>query len=135
MKQRNNFSWNSMYIVVEELGKGGNAKVWKVRHKKTSEEYALKQLTATRFKDARPRFRREIRIVAEKSKSIQGILPIIDYSEKDYWFTMPIAKPIMEYIQETDAQIKDIVVGVVHLADDMIGALTGDATTENIEIT
>ena len=74
MKQRNNLSWNSRYIVVEELGKGGNAKVWKVKHKKTSEEYALKQLTATHFKDARPRFRREIRIVAEKSKSIQGIL-------------------------------------------------------------
>lgn len=28
MKQRNNFSWNSMYIVVEELGKGGNANDW-----------------------------------------------------------------------------------------------------------
>lgn len=133
MKQRNNFSWNSMYIVVEELGKGGNAKVWKVKHKKTSEEYALKQLTATRFKDARSRFRREIRIVAEKSKSIQGILPIIDCSEKDYWFTMPIAKPIMEYIQETDAQIKDIVVGVVHLADTLVKLHTYNITHRDIK--
>ena len=117
MAQKRSLRWPNNYIRIEELGRGGNAIVWKVKHKATSEEYALKQLTAKHFRDAKPRFQREIQIVAEKSQSIQGILPIIDYSKEECWFTMPIAKPIMVHIQETNAQIKDIVIGVIHLAD------------------
>ena len=79
MAQKRSLRWPNNYIRIEELGRGGNAIVWKVKHKATSEEYALKQLTAKHFRDAKPRFQREIQIVAEKSQSIQGILPIIDY--------------------------------------------------------
>lgn len=133
MMRQKEYSWHRKYALVEKLGQGGNAIVWKVIHKKTAEQYALKQLTAKRFKDSKPRFIREIQVVAEKAQSIQGILPIFDYSKKDYWFTMPIAKPIMEHIHETNAQIKDIVLGVIHLADTLAKLHTHNITHRDIK--
>lgn len=37
-------SWESNYDILNELGEGGNAKVYHVKSKENGEEYALKQL-------------------------------------------------------------------------------------------
>lgn len=36
--------WEGRYDLCEELGEGGNAKVFRVREKSTGKEFALKQL-------------------------------------------------------------------------------------------
>lgn len=37
-------TWEAKYEMIKELGEGGNAKVFLVKDKKTSNEYALKAL-------------------------------------------------------------------------------------------
>jgi len=37
-------SWNNYYEIIDELGEGGNAKVYRVKCKEDNEEYALKDL-------------------------------------------------------------------------------------------
>ena len=38
-KQKN---WNNYYEIIDELGEGGNAKVYRVKSKEDNKEYALK---------------------------------------------------------------------------------------------
>lgn len=54
------------------------------------------------------------------SPTITGILPISCYSEDEYWYTMPIAMPVMEYIRINRLTIKDIIVYTVTLCDTLI---------------
>lgn len=36
---------------------------------------------------------------------------------EEYWYTMPIAKPVMDYITENEPNIKEIVQGIIQLCD------------------
>ena len=91
-------SWTVRYQKLRELGKGGNARVYLVKRSDRSEEYALKTLNA-RGAEKQSRFIDEIHVMRDNYATIEGILPVFDYSEADFWYTMPVAEPVMNYIE------------------------------------
>lgn len=40
--------------------------------------------------------------------TIEGILPVFDYSESDFWYTMPVAEPVMNYIERNRLSIVSV---------------------------
>lgn len=109
-------SWKSKYEMLNKLGEGGNAKVYHVINRLTNEEVALKDLI-NRSKEKRSRFENEIKIVTENCAEVAGIIPIIESSIKDFWYTMPIAEPIIKHIKTKNEKIEDIIKGIMQLAE------------------
>ena len=110
-------SWHNQYVSDRKLGSGGNARVILVREKNTNKKYALKELhkNKKRNKETRERFKAEIQIAKKYSKSIDGIIPIIESNCTEYWYTMPIATSVLEYIR--DKSIVDIVNGTIQILE------------------
>ncbi len=115
MKKLN--SWHDNFDIIEELGEGGNAKVYHVKEKNTIKEFALKELY-NKSTEKKARFIDEINIAKETSSIIRGIIPIIISCEEEYWYTMPIAVKIQVYLK--DKSIKEIVSGVVQLSETLV---------------
>ncbi len=115
MKKLN--SWHNDFDIIEELGEGGNAKVYHVKEKNTIKEFALKELY-NKSTEKKARFIQEVNIAKENSSIIPGIIPIIISCEEEYWYTMPIAVKIQGYLK--DKSIKEIVSGVVQLSETLV---------------
>lgn len=111
-KQKN---WRNDYEIIGELGEGGNAKVYRVKCKKNNKEYALKELVVG-GKEKRSRFVNEINTVKDNCLVIEGIIPIYKYSVEEYWYTMPIGVPVVDYIIDNKLGINDIVQEMVALS-------------------
>ena len=116
-----NDTWKALYNLGEKLGSGGNATVFKVTRKSDGKELAIKLLG---WRDGEPRrsrsepfnrFNDEISIMS-KSKGTVGVLPIEDFSERDAWYVMPIATPIMKYIKAPDTTFDSILSGTIDLS-------------------
>lgn len=107
--------WPKQYKKQDLLGHGGNAPVFKVQDEK-GDYVALKELTNLE-PEKEKRFVFEIRTMLEWAPKIDGILPIYKYSEEDWWYTMPIARPLLEYIKETKLGFDDIIKGFIRLAE------------------
>lgn len=107
-------SWDQKYEVIECLGEGGNGKVYHVKEISTGKEFALKQLNG-HSEEKRDRFIDEIKVAKENSAIIPGILPILDVNEEEYWYTMPVATPIMNYVK--NRKIEDIIQKVLSLSE------------------
>lgn len=90
-------TWNEKYELIEELGEGGNAKVYKVRELFSGKTYALKELKNF-GSEKNQRFLNEIQIMKNVGKEIDGVMPIIDSNESEFWYVMPIAVPIVKRI-------------------------------------
>lgn len=116
-KQRD---WESQFEKINQLGEGGNAEVYHVKHNATGQEYALKDLVKG-GPEKRSRFIEEIHIMRKYGSTITGILPIFYYSEDKYWYTMPIAMPVMKYIKIKELNIKEIITYTIDLCDTLIG--------------
>ncbi len=116
MGKEENYCWLDKFDMIEELGEGGNAKVFRVKEKISGTEVALKYL-CNRSTEKKSRFDDEIQIMSENCASIDGVIPIIEYSKEQLWYTMPIARPIMEYINEKEIDYQLIINGVIELAD------------------
>ena len=116
MGKRTRKSWEDYFETIDELGEGGNAKVFKVKAKETGNECALKFLQ-NRGAEKEARFVDEIKIISENANCIKGIIPIINYSEENYWYTMPIATPIKRYIDENNLGYEMIIKGVIQLCE------------------
>lgn len=108
-------SWINYYEKLDELGEGGNAKVYRVKCKKDNEEYALKDLIVG-GKEKHCRFVNEINTIRDNYQAIDGIIPIFNFSIDEYWYTMPIAKLAMNYIIENKLDIKEIVQQMISLS-------------------
>ena len=106
--------WTEKYEELDILGEGGNAVVYLVREKNTSDEYALKELQ-NRTEEKKKRFLNEIQIEIENAELIIGMVPVIDFNKEQYWYTMPIAIPVMSIIKEKN--IFEIVNGVIQLSE------------------
>lgn len=107
-------SWHNSYDIIEKLGAGGNANVYHVRNKTNCMELALKELY-NKSNEKKARFINEIHIIKRNVSTTPGIIPIIEYNEEEYWYTMPLATPILDYAK--DETIIDIVAGIIELSD------------------
>lgn len=109
-------SWNNYYEIIDELGEGGNAKVYRVKCKEDNEEYALKVLVVG-GKEKHSRFVNEINTIKDNYQIIEGIIPIYRFSVEEYWYTMPIAISAVDYILENKLDIEEIVKGIISLSE------------------
>ena len=116
--------WEKYFEKIEKLGKGGNASVYRVKDSGTGKEYALKGLdektiksTDKRSQEKRTRFLEEIHIMQNNYSAIPGILPILDCSEDEYWYTMPVAIPVMQYIKGHGLGIEEIITYAISMCD------------------
>ena len=109
-------SWNNYYEIIDELGEGGNAKVYRVKCKEDNEEYALKDLVVG-GKEKYSRFVNEINTIKDNYQIIEGIIPIYRSSVEEYWYTMPIAISAVDYILENKLDIEEIVKGIISLSE------------------
>lgn len=107
-------SWCNSYDIIEKLGEGGNANVYHVRDNTNCMELALKELYNKSY-EKKARFINEIHITEQNASTIPGIIPIIESNEEEYWYTMPLATKILDYVK--DKTISDIVTGVIELSD------------------
>ena len=108
--------WEDRYELCEDLGEGGNASVFRVREKSTGKEFALKQLVQ-KSTEKKARFISEIKIVKEYVDKIDGILPIYEYSEDEFWYVMPIATPVMDHISRSKLTMDGIINAVIQMAN------------------
>lgn len=106
--------WKNYYVKKSKLGQGGNAKVYRVMHIENKQEFALKQLN-TRSLVNKARFVDEINIIKNNFKKIEGIIPILDFSVDEYWYTMPIATPAIDYIIKENLNMAEIVQRTIEL--------------------
>lgn len=109
-------SWNNYYEIIDELGEGGNAKVYRVKCKEDNKEYALKDLVVG-GKEKRSRFVNEINTIKDNYQEIEGIIPIYKFSVDEYWYTMPIAISAADYIAGNKLDIEEIIKGMVSLSE------------------
>lgn len=106
--------WLSNFDEIKDLGAGGNADVYLVTEKTSGHPYALKELR-NRNEEKKARFISEIQIARENSAIIPGIIPVIVADCENYWYTMPIAQPVMDFINEKN--LIEIVNGVLQLCE------------------
>lgn len=107
-------TWYNKYENLDELGEGGNARVYHVKCKTNNKDYALKDLTILTT-EKKHRFNCEIDVMNDNFRKIEGIIPIVEFSTSEYWYTMPIAKPAIHYIVENKFDIKNIIEKVIQL--------------------
>jgi serine/threonine protein kinase len=107
--------------ILEELGTGGNATVWRARQG-ASGEVALKIIdTGTPSTERYQRFQREVEIL-ERLRDRPGILPMLDYHfpdppgrRKHPWLTMPIATRIDIHLG-ANPPLRDVVTAIAQVA-------------------
>lgn len=95
------------WIYINELGRGGNGIVWKVKNAK-GDFYALKELHSITNSRAYQRFRDEIEVLKRIGKA-KGVIEIIDSyipvkptpTDKPY-YVMPLGYRIWDFIKEKD---------------------------------
>ena len=104
--------WTLLYKEISKLGEGGNADVYIVEDNESGSKYALKELRSNnRSEEKKSRFVSEIMIASDNAAMIPGIIPVIDYSIEDYWYTMPIAQSIMDFVN--GKSLNEIIDGVL----------------------
>lgn len=107
----------------DKINGGGNGTVYRVREEESDDYIALKVLrTGGRsFLKKLKRFKDEVKVVTEYQDKLEGILPIIDYKfdkiEKKYWYTMPIAIPILDRLNSLEnKKIDTIIESIIELS-------------------
>ncbi len=109
-------NWQVDYENMGELGEGGNAKVYHVKCKADNREYALKDLVAG-GNEKKCRFIDEINVIKDNYMEVKGIIPIVEYSLEEYWYTMPIAKSAINYLDDSEIDIDKTIEHVIELCE------------------
>ena len=58
-------------------------------------------------KEKKARFLQEIRIMSKHS-DLDAIMPVLDSSSSEYWYVMPLATPVSDFIKQKLKSFKDI---------------------------
>lgn len=113
-KKRAN-DYENKYTLLKEIGEGGNAKVFEssLIHE-PSKKVAFKKLIKLST-EKKSRFIDEIDVVNKHCIEIDGIIPVLDYSKENYWYTMPIATTIIEHIKGDNLSVQPIIEGVIQI--------------------
>lgn len=91
------------------LNAGGNATIYEAVDKKSKQHYALKFLRNC-SKEKIKRFQKEIRTIRYiNSFDAVGIVELIDYSEDDLWYIMPILTPSLSYLRNHVLSIEKVI--------------------------
>lgn len=115
-KKHKSLSWEEKYSAGGKLGEGGNGDVTLVERLSDKAKFALKILKMHND-EKKCRFITEIATVNKYSDKIEGIIPIIDFSDTEFWYVMPIATECMNYIRSNDESITNIVKGTIQLCE------------------
>lgn len=101
----NNQPWKYKYTPIKTLGSGGNANVVLVTDN-NGKQFALKPLDKEYItqKNKRKRFLREVNVMKNDLSNLSGVIPIIDYCEKGYWYVMPVASKSMDVIKKMNLE-------------------------------
>lgn len=103
------------FDVEQDLGEGGNAKVFIATTKEDGSEVALK-LLQKKNEESESRFADEVSIMCEWYPKVGGILPIIKADIDHFWYSMPIAIPIIEKVKSiSDDRIETVVEYIIDL--------------------
>ena len=108
----------SDYKIIKQLGEGGNAIVELVEDPDHN-RVALKKLKDNSSRERKERFKYEIDVLKKWSNTVDGIIPIFDYSVSEYWYTMPIATPVMQHIFKNELSPDRIVDYFIELCQTM----------------
>lgn len=100
------------WILLDELGRGGNATVWRASSAESQQAVALKVINAKRVeREPYKRFVREIEFL-QSHPGLPGLLPLIDaYLPEDParddqpWLAMPIATPVSDALATKDLEV------------------------------
>lgn len=84
----------SKYNIVKEIGEGGNARVYEAQNVVTNQNVALKRLDHFDA-EKESRFLNEIQVMTGNASSVPGVMPVYDYSKEHFWYSMPVAVPVM----------------------------------------
>ncbi len=96
-------TWNKKYKTREgNFDMGGNGVVSKITDNETErQKLVIKELSNNCFtEEKKARFIEEIKIMSMNYKKIDGIMPVYDYSMQEYWYVMPEAELLLNYIKE-----------------------------------
>lgn len=96
------------YSLGSELGEGGNALVCEATEQETNSHVALKRLLHW-DDEKKTRFRDEIKVMQGEGASVDGVMPIFDYSVEFCWYTMPVATKVMKTTLVQGGNIVEIV--------------------------
>lgn len=98
------------------MGEGGNAKVFIAKTKPDGPKVALK-LLQKRNEESESRFRDEVSIMCKWQPKVGGILPILKADLDHFWYSMPIATPIIEKVKSiNNNRIETIVDYIINLS-------------------
>lgn len=100
---------DKIYVIPKKssLGQGGNGVVRRVIRKSDNQRFALKRLdeSAKKYEEKRLRFADEIDTL-KNCQGIEGVIPIVDSSEEELWYTMPLAEKIDTHIATLESKVK-----------------------------
>lgn len=119
------------YTIIETLGEGGNAKV-SLAEDSSYNKYAIKKLV-NKTSEKKQRFINEISIIQKWSSEINGIIPLYECSKTEYWYTMPIAEPVIKYIKTNTPSLDQIIDYYIGLCNTMSELHRNEVTHRDIK--
>lgn len=100
-------TWSDKYDLVDNnFDAGGNGNASRVKSKDNEEVLVLKELRNL-DPEKKGRFIEEIDIMSNNYKKIDGIMPVYDFSKEEYWYVMPEAELLTDYIKRCDTSFDD----------------------------
>lgn len=110
--------WLKLYDEISTINEGGNAIVYEVIKKTDKTKVALKEQQKL-SNEKKERFKSEIKIMCQYKE--YNILPIYNssYDNKNgYWYTMPIAKTLRQYIK--DKNFEEKIKSIIEIAETLV---------------
>jgi len=124
--------------LLRNIGKGGNAEVWKVRGPEG--ELAAMKIGTKPKESAFERFKAEVHI-HQQHADVPGVLPVVDYMltdvfdpERPSWFVMPLAGPFRRAVRKDFCEIIGAVIKVAETLEILHerGVVHRDLKPENL---